>query len=159
MTKKVTFVPKVSLNFVGGFLENEIDEIPEETGLYVVFVCRKSGDIYECKRIAYIGKAVKSKTSNLRERMRTHINDDFESWRRICEMADDEIFVYCYAICSDDCLEDVESALIYKNKPVVNVQSKDNYNGKSWHLNVVSCGDIGLLLPNIYVMRLLPGSR
>lgn len=83
MTKKVTFVPKVSLNFVGGFLENEIDEIPEETGLYVVFVCRKSGDIYECKRIAYIGKAVKSKTSNLRERMRTHINDDFESWRRI----------------------------------------------------------------------------
>lgn len=159
MAKKLILAPSVSLNFVGGFVENGIEEVPEEAGLYVVFVCKESATSYNCEQIAYIGKADKTKTSNLRERIRSHISGDFKSWKKLCGMTDEEIFVFCYAVYSDVLLSDVESALIYRNQPIVNIQNKDRYNGKSWYLNIVSHGEIGLLRPNIYVMRLVSGSR
>lgn len=159
MAKKLILTPSVLLNFIGGFVESGIDEVPEEAGLYVVFVCKESAIGYSCKQIAYVGKADKSETSNLRERMREHIRDDFKNWKGICGMTDDEIFVFCYAVYDDALLSDVESALIYRNQPIINIQNKDRYNGKSWYLNIVSQGEIGLLRPNIYVMRLVPGSR
>lgn len=94
MAKKLILAPSVSLNFVGGFVENGIEEVPEEAGLYVVFVCKESATSYNCEQIAYIGKADKTKTSNLRERIRSHISGDFKSWKKLCGMTDEEIFVF-----------------------------------------------------------------
>ena len=150
---------EVLLNFVGKFVEDSnIEEIPQEAGLYVVFICKKSSDGYSYQRIAYIGKAAKTKTSNLRERMRAHVNNDFRGWRKDCELSDDEIFVYSYAIYGDEYLEDVESALIFKYKPILNVQGKDDYTSRIWLLKIDSCGDIGLLKSSIYVPYIVSSS-
>lgn len=144
----------VQLNFEQYITENNIDLVPQQSGIYVAFVCNKFVDengCYTCKRIAYIGKA--EGTNNLRKRIQEHFKNDHEQWAKKCQLLSCETFVYIYSIFEDSRLADVESALIYKNQPIINTQLKNEYNGKSWLLQIICKGNIGILLPNFMVVR------
>ena len=144
----------VRLNFGACITEMNIDSVPQQTGIYVAFVCSKLVDrdgCYRCSRIAYIGKA--EGTNNLRNRIQQHFHEDHENWAQRCRLSANETFVYTYAVFQDDRLADVESALIYQNQPIVNIQHKDRYNGKSWILWIICEGNIGILVPKFGVAR------
>lgn len=147
----------VELNFIGGYEENEVDNIPNnKNGIYVAFACIPRDDMYLVKRILYIGKA--DGTNNLQKRIKEHIRDDHEQWRKIY-MTPSELIVYCYAEFDSQYLPDVESALIFKNQPYANVEHKEKYNGKTWMLHIKCEGEIGKLRPYASVMRLVKGSK
>lgn len=144
----------VNLNFEGCITEHNIDNTPQSSGIYIAFVCNKLVDRngnYNCSRIAYIGKA--EGTNNLRKRINEHFENDHKQWATVCGLSSQETFVYVYAIFNDRRLADVESALIYKNQPIVNTQQKDKYNGKSWLLWIECKGNIGLLKQRITAVR------
>lgn len=145
----------VNLDFANGVTEENINSVPQASGLYVAFVCKASTreDSCDCTRIAYIGKA--EGTNNLRKRIQEHINDDYDSWKQTCQLSDDELFVYTYAVFEDPRLADVESALIFCNQPIVNKQHKDRYNGQSYILWINCDGNIGLLKKQISVAKFI----
>ena len=141
-------------DFEGGITENEIDSVPKRNGLYVAFVCDKlltKEGCYTCKRIAYIGKA--EGTNDLHKRIQEHFDNDHELWAEKCRLSPYETFVYVYAIFEDTRLADVESALIYRNQPIINTQHRDRYNGNSWILWINCEGNIGILNPQVVVTR------
>jgi len=146
----------VELNFEGCITETNIDTVPQSPGIYVAFVCNKmtdhNGD-YLCSHIAYIGKA--EGTNNLRKRIQEHFDNDHSEWAEKCKLSDTETFVYTYSVFDDPRLSDVESALIFKNQPIVNIQHKDRYNGRSYFLWIKCTGSTGLLEPYISVVRLI----
>lgn len=144
----------IKLDFEGGITENEIDSVPKRNGLYVAFVCDKlltKEGCYTCKRIAYIGKA--EGTNDLHKRIQEHFDNDHELWAEKCRLSPYETFVYVYAIFEDTRLADVESALIYRNQPIINTQHRDRYNGNSWILWINCEGNIGILNPQVVVAR------
>lgn len=144
----------ITLNFEGCITEKNIDTAPQSSGIYVAFVCNKmaanNGD-YHCSRIAYIGKA--EGTNNMRKRIQEHFDNDHSRWAKVCQLSDTETFVYTYAVFNDSRLPDVESALIYKNKPIINVYHKDRYNGESYILWINCQGNYGLLKPKVTAVR------
>lgn len=144
----------IHLNFEACVTKDNIDDAPQRAGIYVAFVCKKLVDrdgYYVCSRIAYIGKAEGS--DNLRKRIQQHFDMDHKRWTQLCQLSSDETFVYAYAIFEDSRLADVESALIYENQPVANVQHNDKYNGNSWILWITCEGNIGMLNPWFSVVR------
>lgn len=146
----------VELNFEGCITEANIDTVPQSPGIYVAFVCGKSTDNngdYPCSQIAYIGKA--KSTNNLRKRIQEHFDNDHSEWAEKCKLSDTETFVYTYSVFDDPRLSDVESALIFNNQPIVNIQHKDRYNGRSKFLWINCGGNIGLLKPQISVVRFI----
>ena len=139
----------VKLNFLGCITEENLDAVTERSGIYVAFVCNKylsKYGCYICTRIAYIGKA--EGTDNLRNRIRQHFSEAHKKWAEICQLSDNETFVYTYAVFEDERLSDVEAALIYCNKPIVNKHNIDRYTGKSWLIYVECIGNTGLLESN-----------
>lgn len=145
----------VKLNFADGVTEDDINFVPQASGIYVAFVCKASTeeDSFDCTRIAYIGKAEGS--NNLRKRIQEHISNDHDSWAKSCELSDGEFFMYTYAVFDDSRLADVESALIFRNQPIVNKEHKDKYNGQSYILWISCDGNTGLLKKQISVMKII----
>lgn len=147
----------VTLKFLGCITtEDNLVSVPELSGIYVAFVCNKflneEGN-YTCTRIAYIGKA--EGTNNLRNRIRQHFRKDHEKWIKEARLSDNEMFVYTYAVLEDERLSDVEAALIYCNKPIINTQNIDRYTGKSWLIYVECTGNKGLLANNAVGLKFI----
>ena len=152
-----------TLNFEGGFTPEMIDEIPKENGIYAAFACKEYEERYECRRLIYLGKA-EGDNDNIHERFGDHIKDRDESdsgkqsfWEKNY-LAKDEKIVYSYAMHKDD-LADIESALIRRNQPEANIQSKDSYTGKAWHEFVKCQGEKGTISEENSVWKLLRGSK
>lgn len=141
----------VNLDFRGYITENNINSIPQSSGIYVAFVYDTNDK--GIHRTAYIGKA--EGTNNLRKRIQEHFDNEHSKWAKTYKLSDTETFVYVYAVFDDSILADVESALIFKNQPIINVQHKDRYNGKSYFLCINCRGNIGLLKPLIFVSRFI----
>lgn len=144
----------VNLDFDECITVDRINSIPQLSGIYVAFVCNKLMDkngYYNCTRIAYIGKA--EGANNLRKRIQEHFNNDHFQWAKECQLSRTETFVYTYAVFDDPRLADVESALIYNNQPMVNIQHKDRYNGASRFLWINCGGNIGLLKSRVIAIR------
>jgi excinuclease UvrABC nuclease subunit len=150
------------LVFEGGIKGEQTDSAPEKNGIYVAFACIELDDAYECNKILYIGKAEGSDT--IKKRISDHFNDRDESdsgkqsfWEaNYCE--EGEVVVYSYAECNDH-LQDIEAAMIKRNQPVANIQGKDKYTGKAWHVYIKCTGQKGCIADTTRIMRLVRGSK
>ncbi len=153
-----------TLEFSSGYLPEQIDDIPEKSGIYVAYACKDLGDRYLCKRILYIGKAEGPKDS-IRGRVSDHVYDRDKSesgkqsfWEKnYCD--DGEIVVYSYALYEKN-LHDIEAVLIFRNECAANIHNNRTVcNADAWHV-VVSCkGQVGLLHHENIFWKLLRGTK
>lgn len=145
------------LMFKGYFSPDNVNDIPEEQGIYAAFTCREVANGHE-GQLVYIGKA--EGTDNIRKRVDDHINNRDSSdsgkqsyWeQQYCRNG--ETIVYAYAIHHSD-LGDIESALIYKNRPAANIYHREKYNGNAESVRIRCLGDIGTLKEMVFVIKSL----
>lgn len=111
---------RFDLNFKGYWLDDAISNIPECSGVYIVYTCVYDGDSRTVKleNLIYIGQA-----ENVRTRLSQHNRKpDFE---RKCE--DGQVLCYSVAEVRKEDLDKVENGLIFAQKPDLNDQGKDRY--------------------------------
>lgn len=98
--------------------------LPHYSGIYMVYVCtyNKTKKMVTLKKLIYIGQA-----EDLNRRINNHEKDsDF-----LGQCKDGEQVCYAYAGVDKDDLDIVENALIFLQKPILNVELKDEYKYES----------------------------
>lgn len=143
---------EVNLVFDGYYSEDAVNLIPTTDGIYAAFACTLQVDdsgmeTCEPQRVIYIGKA--TGTDNLKVRVAQHVNNDHPTWKK--HLNPGEHILYSCAKYSDNKISDVEAALIYKNKPSENTNSKNSYTGQTSPLRVVCSGDYQTLIEKFIV--------
>lgn len=143
----------VNLNFEGYYQEKQIQNISTEDGIYVAYAgtlsTGKDGKEYcDLNRILYIGKG--TGTDNVHVRVAQHVNNDHPTWAK--QLKKGEHILYSVAACDTKLVSDVEAALIYKNKPELNINSKESYTGDTHLLTVICNGRAALLKESITVL-------
>lgn len=143
----------VELDFKGFYKEENIGGIKAVDGIYVAHACtlHKGVDgVERCTplRVIYIGMG--TGTDNVHVRVGKHKNDDHPTWKK--HLNKGEHILYSYAECPADIVHDVETALIYKNKPKENDVSKDSYTGDTHLMTVTSTGRIGKMKSSVTVI-------
>ncbi len=119
-----------NLDFKGFYLDCDKNSLPKDAGIYCVYSCKynKKTDIVCNLVLLYIGES-----ENINER---HKDNNHEHYKDFCKaLSAGETLCYSYALVSDDndrlrC----ESALIYKMKPPINTQNKDEFLYKKTHI-------------------------
>ena len=109
---------KYSLNFKGYWLEPRISGVPQTSGIYLVYRCTCDDEGVSLKELLYIGQA-----KNLYERITTH--EKKEVFEKECRL--NEFLCYSVAEVSQKDLDIVENALIFAQKPRLNVEYKDRF--------------------------------
>ncbi len=109
------------LIFKGYWIEDNISDITNASGIYLVYRCihyvaRKEVSL---KEILYIGQA-----TNLNERINNH--DQKELFINACHVG--ETLCYSVAEVEENNLDVVENALIFAQKPRLNTNLKYSYN-------------------------------
>lgn len=131
----------VTLDFGDWFYqEKQIQNIKEVDGIYVAHVgtllIENGKEVFSPDRVIYIGKG--TGTDNVHVRVGKHKNEDHPSWKKNLKAG--EKILYSYAECPENIVSDVEAALIYKNKPSENTNSKDRYTGNTHFISVKLTG-------------------
>lgn len=137
----------VTLDFGKWFYqEKQIKNVPTVDGIYVAhagtLIEENGKEVFSPDRVIYIGKG--TGTDNVHVRIGQHVNNDHAAWKKHLKAG--ESILYTYADCSANIVGDVEAALIYKNKPLENTNSKDSYTGNTHFISVKFTGEaIGAL--------------
>jgi len=110
----------ISLTFDGYWREPNKGGIPKQGGVYVVYECsyNSEGGTVSLLKVIYIGEA-----ADANERVANH--EKWPEWRKHCGGSNEICFSFAPAANPDR--ERGEAALIYKHKPPVNEEYKDNF--------------------------------
>ncbi len=143
----------VELVFKGYYPEKQIGSIAKVDGVYVAHACTLQTDAdgeETCTplRVIYIGKG--TGTDNVHVRIGQHKNNDHPTWKE--HLNEGEHILYSYAECPANIVDDVEAALIYRNKPEENENGKNIYTGGTHLLTVTSSGELGTLKNKIAIL-------
>jgi excinuclease UvrABC nuclease subunit len=106
----------ISLTFDGYWLDKS--KLPEESGIYCVYSCvpEYGKEIHPVKLI-YIGKSI-----DVEDRLKFH--NKWEEFKECLEQG--EVLCFSFAPIEGENIKKAEAALIYKHKPIVNIEHKDN---------------------------------
>lgn len=109
-----------NITFKGYRLQDDVDNLPEYSGIYIAYRCKYNEDTDKVTLIelVYIGQA-----ENMKLRLMSHKNSKDIS--QYC--GKDETICYSYASVSLYDLDIVENALVFAQKPRLNVKLKDNF--------------------------------
>ena len=135
------------LTFTGYF--NSIDSIPCKDGIYMA-LARKGTDLPSSYKLLYIGVA--TGTDCLRNRVGDHINNDHntQKWLDYYNPKTDEI-VYSYALVTKTVrILEIENALIFKARPLVNINTITKVSSDAEYIILYCKGDIGPLKSRYY---------
>ncbi len=104
------------LDFIGSFSDRQRDAFPHSSGIYLVYrgVWSEKERLFFCHEIIYIGQA-----TNLYERHHDHEKHDLF----LSQCRPGEIVFYSYALAPQEQLDQIESALIYHTRPILNINS------------------------------------
>ena len=106
------------LTFDGSWSDSIRDELPEYSGVYLVYRGTLDRGHFLCSEIIYIGQA-----ENIRERHKNHEKRDlFLAKRR----ANEVIFYSCAPVATSD-LNRVENALVYEMRPILNDKLTESF--------------------------------
>jgi len=110
----------ISLEFDGYWREKNIGSVPSKSGIYVVYECsyNSQANTISLKKVIYIGEA-----TDVNARIINH--EEWPLWRRHCG-ANNEICFSFGPVASPD-RERGETAMIYKHKPPVNDEYRNNF--------------------------------
>lgn len=97
-----------------------VEDLPKESGVYVVYRYKRFllGGVY--REVLYIGKA-----DNLFNRVSKH--EDWEDWENVLKWGEEIAFSYTLVSSKNKDNERVEATLINRNKPPLNVEYKNNF--------------------------------
>ena len=107
-----------NLQFDGSWSDNMRDQLPEYSGVYLVYRGVLNRDGFICREILYIGQA-----ENIRARLINH--DKHDQFLAECRL-DEGVFYSCAQVAKAD-LNRVENALIYEMKPRLNETMKESF--------------------------------
>ena len=107
------------LKFNGYWLDCDKANIPDCSGIYIIYSCKynKDNDTVSCEKIIYIGKA-----ENLKDRLANHNEREFSKF-----LKQGETLCYAYAPVNVADLDLVENALVFAEKPAGNTTLKYHY--------------------------------
>ena len=117
----------IQLNFEGYWREANKNGTPQYSGVYVVYRCQynETFDTVTLKEIIYIGKS-----EDIHNRITTH--DKIEMFMNKLQIGE-ELCYSCAKVQKSE-LDAVENALIYAQKPVLNIQGADSYVFEPLHI-------------------------
>jgi excinuclease UvrABC nuclease subunit len=106
--------------FKGYWREPNKGGIPKESGVYCVYRCtyNKLLNNISIHELIYIGES-----DNVNNRINTH--EKLSDWSKY--LKPDEQLCYSFTPVDDNYRTRVEAALIYRHKPPVNIEYKDNF--------------------------------
>lgn len=121
--------------FDGYWLEDNKSDIPEFSGVYIIYRCSyvPHNDTVDLIEILYIGQA-----DNLRGRISQHSIKEFQ-----VAIRPGETLCYACAPIDDNNLDLVENGLVFVEQPPFNVRLKDNYSHED--AEFIIGGNCGLL--------------
>jgi excinuclease UvrABC nuclease subunit len=109
----------ISLVFSGYWRDSRKDELPKESGIYLVYAgTPKPNNIVDLRQLLYIGES-----SNVHDRIAEH--DRYEDWKKSLKKG--ELLYYVVAPASKEERTLAEAALIFRYKPPYNEEYVDNY--------------------------------
>lgn len=135
----------IKLNFDGGYwLEAGKSNIPKESGVYAVYVCKynEAEDTVTLNKLIYIGEA-----RNANERISNH--KKWSEWRK--EVPTGSKICFSFAGVTSPDRERAECALIYYHKPKCNDECKKSFPYED--TTVVSIGKHALIKSPITVRK------
>ena len=110
----------ISLTFKGYWREINKGSVPEESGVYCVYVCtyNTSEKTVSLRKILYIGESV-----NVRDRISDH--DRLSDWKKLLKPGE----TLCYSFAAVDSTDRLraEAALIYYHKPPCNTEYVNSF--------------------------------
>lgn len=109
---------KYNINFNGYWIEGKTSGMPTTSGIYLVYRCVYAEGGVTLKEIIYIGQS-----ENLHERINSHDKKDL--FKQQCR--EGETVCYSVAEVSPDSLNIVENALVFAQKPILNVEYTDRF--------------------------------
>lgn len=107
-----------NLQFDGSWSDELRDQLPEYSGVYLVYRGVREHDRFVCREILYIGQA-----DNIRARHANH--EKHNLFLAECRL-DEVLFYSCAPVAKVD-LDRVENALIYEMKPRLNDKMKESF--------------------------------
>lgn len=128
---------------------SSIESIPCKGGIYMAFA-RKETDLPSSYKLLYIGAA--TGTDCLRNRIGAHINNDHKTeWLDYYNPTTEEI-VYSYAVVNNTVrIFEIEDALIFKTRPLVNVNKMVEVSSDAESIILYCKGDVGPLKSRYYM--------
>ena len=118
------------LDFHDYYRECNKSSLPAKAGIYCVYTCKYNTTSRKLEQLnlIYIGES-----ENIYDRHKDNIHEHYKDFCKALSAG--ETLCYSYALVSDDndrlrC----ESALIYKMKPPINTQNKDEFLYKKTHI-------------------------
>ena len=109
----------IKLTFDGYWREVNSDNIPNESGIYLVYCCTKTDSGISIRKLIYIGESNKVKDRISGHKKKT------QCWNG--KLQSGEVLCYSFALITSPNREQAEAALIFKHKPVCNDDYKDNF--------------------------------
>ncbi len=108
-----------NLKFQGYRIKSGIDSIPDESGIYCVYVCNydENKDTVDLKKLIYIGES-----GGVGGRIAKH--EDWSEWQRYCDAEQELCFNFAFI---SEGRKRAEAACIYEHKPPINTEYKDNF--------------------------------
>lgn len=113
-------LPTYKKDFVGYRLDRDVDTLPRESGVYMIYRCvyDQKTDKVELKELFYIGKA-----SDLFQEVKYHKRrEEF-----LAQTKKGEVLCYSYALVNKLQYDIIENSLIFMQKPRLNNNLKDSY--------------------------------
>ena len=130
-----------------------MDNDQSVNGIYIVYAGKKISTDVKIKKIIYIGMS-----TDLSDRANDNRReDDQKKWERYCENGETLWYKLAYVKTENGdaaTLEDVkraENALIYKYKPVCNIQGKEKMNYEDTH--IICIGAMHKLIDDDFTVR------
>lgn len=126
--------------------DSRYDQLPDTEGIYACLACtlNRNGN-YNPEKLIYIGM---TEMQGFNKRIGQHKDNDHKKWAKHYDPKKEQL-VYIIAENSSDILQSIESALIYKNRPLANSEYMDHYQGEYRMITVDCKGSIGLLKSSI----------
>ncbi len=109
----------IDLGFDGYWVEANLDYIPDESGIYLVYCCRKTESGVLIRRLIYIGES-----EGVQGRIDGH-EKKTNCWNK--QLQKGEVLCYSFAPASNPDRERAEAALIFRHKPVCNDEFVDSF--------------------------------
>jgi excinuclease UvrABC nuclease subunit len=133
------------LDFDGYWRDANIDGVPEEAGVYLVYACEfnKPQGTVKLRKLLYVGEA-----EDVRTRIKDHEKRD--CWEG--ELSQGEEICFSFTPLDDPNRERAEAALIYQHKPECNDEHKDEFNYET--TTVISTGKCKFIVPSFTIQAL-----
>jgi excinuclease UvrABC nuclease subunit len=133
-----------AIEFKGYWREEKVSNIPSESGVYCVYECTHNEEkkTVSIHKLIYIGESC-----NVNERITKH--EKREDWKK--HVRPGNVLCFNFAYVESNHRDRVEAALIYKHKPLENVDYKYNFPFDDTKLEII--GQTALLFSNFTVVR------